>query len=228
MSNEFFQKMVAYYRQKNSLSYVKDGLILHLDGIDNTRSGHNANATAWEDLSGNNYDVTANGSVTFADDHVVIPSGSYFLGDTSIQSNAVSSVEIVLSAENSQSIVLSGYDNTDKRKYVFIQNGKIAFNGMQNKPALGAEISTNTKYSFSGYGLYEDAVIYRNGILQTLADIRDYWQFTGGYPLRISGRYGNSMLFKGSIYSVRIYNRTLSAQEIAKNYAVDKQRFSLT
>ena len=36
--------------------YVKSGLILWYDGINNTRSGNNPNATSWEDLSGNNND----------------------------------------------------------------------------------------------------------------------------------------------------------------------------
>ena len=35
-----------------------DGLVLHLDGIYNTRNGHNANSNVWEDLSGNNYDFS--------------------------------------------------------------------------------------------------------------------------------------------------------------------------
>lgn len=37
-------------------SYVQDGLLLRYDGIENTRSGNNPNATSWEDLSGNNND----------------------------------------------------------------------------------------------------------------------------------------------------------------------------
>lgn len=31
--------------------YIKDGLILHLDGIDNTRHGFDENTSVWEDLS---------------------------------------------------------------------------------------------------------------------------------------------------------------------------------
>ena len=36
--------------------YVKKGLLLRYDGIENTRNGNNPNATSWEDLSGNNND----------------------------------------------------------------------------------------------------------------------------------------------------------------------------
>lgn len=36
--------------------YVKEGLQLYYDGINNTRNGNNPNATSWEDLSGKNND----------------------------------------------------------------------------------------------------------------------------------------------------------------------------
>lgn len=38
------------------VEYIKDGLMLRYDGIENTRNGNNPNATSWEDLSGNNND----------------------------------------------------------------------------------------------------------------------------------------------------------------------------
>ena len=38
--------------------YNTDGLILLLDGINNTRNGHSTTTTTWEDLSGNNNDFT--------------------------------------------------------------------------------------------------------------------------------------------------------------------------
>ena len=36
--------------------YIKDGLILYYDAINNTGNGHDANATVWKDLSGNGND----------------------------------------------------------------------------------------------------------------------------------------------------------------------------
>ena len=35
--------------------YVQDGLFLHLDGIYNTKQGHNQNATSWDNLIDNGY-----------------------------------------------------------------------------------------------------------------------------------------------------------------------------
>ena len=38
----------------DSKEYVKQGLILYFDGINNTGSGHSSTTTVWKDLSGNN------------------------------------------------------------------------------------------------------------------------------------------------------------------------------
>lgn len=38
--------------------YIEEGMILHLDGINNTRNGHSTTTTTWEDISGNNNDFT--------------------------------------------------------------------------------------------------------------------------------------------------------------------------
>lgn len=37
---------------------IKDGLVMHLDAIDNVSTGHDGNATVWADLSGNGNDAT--------------------------------------------------------------------------------------------------------------------------------------------------------------------------
>ena len=46
----------------------------------------------------------------------------------------------------------------------------------------------------------------------------------GGNPL--AGVGANTQL-KGTIYSVRIYNRALTEEEIKQNYEIDKQKYSI-
>lgn len=43
--------------QEQYLGYITDGLMVHYDGIINTRNGSNGGATAWQDLSGNRNDT---------------------------------------------------------------------------------------------------------------------------------------------------------------------------
>lgn len=60
MDNYFFDRWAQLDRKR--LMYVQDGLQLWLDGLMNSRSGHNANAKKWEDLSPNHYDFTPKNS----------------------------------------------------------------------------------------------------------------------------------------------------------------------
>jgi hypothetical protein len=50
-----------------------------------------------------------------------------------------------------------------------------------------------------------------------------------GGPLALGGRYFTTAQqgYEGRIYCVRLYSRALTADEIAHNYAVDKERFNL-
>ena len=54
--DEIYNKAIAV----KDTGYVSDGLVLYLDGINNTGNGHDSNATTWKDLSGNNNDGTLN------------------------------------------------------------------------------------------------------------------------------------------------------------------------
>ena len=67
MDSYFFSKWAYYDRKRAESSYIKDGLVLWLDGIQNSRSGHNSALTKWEDLSGNKYDFTPFDSRTSPD-----------------------------------------------------------------------------------------------------------------------------------------------------------------
>lgn len=65
--------------------YVEDGLLLYLDGENNTREGHNPNSTIWEDLSENKNDAigynmaTSNGYYSEEEQgYVFLENASYF------------------------------------------------------------------------------------------------------------------------------------------------------
>lgn len=47
-----------YDDREEQEEYIKNGLILHLDGINNTGNGHSNTTTTWKDLSGRGNDAT--------------------------------------------------------------------------------------------------------------------------------------------------------------------------
>ena len=54
----------------------------------------------------------------------------------------------------------------------------------------------------------------------------DSWSAAPKYPFMISG-YASGYKLKGKIYSVRVYNRALTEDEINHNYEMDKKRFGI-
>ena len=55
---EYNDETYATLRFNKGDAYVQNGLIAHLDAINNTGNGHSDNTNIWKDLSGNNNDAT--------------------------------------------------------------------------------------------------------------------------------------------------------------------------
>ena len=58
--------------------YASNGLVLWLDGINNTRNGNNPNATSWEDLSGNENDGIFSSAMVANQSEITATSKGYY------------------------------------------------------------------------------------------------------------------------------------------------------
>ena len=203
-----------------SMDYVQDGLVLLLDGIHNIRGGHSTNTNVWEDLSGNNYDVTMK-NITINENNM------YFSGDTSIMYsenniNAVS-VEMVLELEETEQIeqYIAYFGSTDKI---------LAWSPTENAFSLGhnkKRYSIDKLYKLSSISVqYNPDVMYLNSKELGLNVGSETWMCGQKYPFMISG-YSGGWRMKGKIYSIRVYNRALTQEEINHNYMVDKARYGI-
>ena len=91
--------------------------------------------------------------------------------------------------------------------------------------------STNKIYSLSGsYNgkqivFYENGKKYTNNVRGTLKYDDDTIYIIAGNPSGSTCNFDNA---KEKIYSVRIYNRALTDEEVLQNYETDKQNFSFT
>ena len=204
-----------------SMDYVQDGLVLLLDGIQNIRGGHSTSTNVWEDLSGNNYDVTMK-NITINDNNM------YFNGnDSKIYSEKaldVVSVEIVLELE-------------EKNRYVYIASFGSNSKSMAWSPVEDKGFSLgNVKKRYFVENLYKKNSIsvqynpdlmYLNSEKLTNNLAGESWSSPSSYPIAF-GFYGNNAYrMKGKIYSIRIYNRALTQDEINHNYEMDKKRFGI-
>lgn len=225
---------------------VTNGLVMHLDA--GSRQSYPGSGTTWTDLSGNRnsgslvngptYDSSFQGSIVFdgTNDHVLVsPSLSIPTG------------------ASARSVSLWFYTNsstwvTDVNTLFFYGAGSTgnAFGiDFDTYPVMevftwggpGRDLLFSSSFSQVGWKnisvtyngsttilIYENG-IYKNTLTLTAATTTPSSNVYIGAvnPSVIVGSY-----FTGSIATTQIYNRALSAQEVAQNYNALKSRFGLT
>ena len=204
-------------------SYVQTGLIAMYDGIENAGAGQHSNsATTWKDLSGNGYHMTLTGSGTWDTDHFQF-SNAYFLVDGANWPD-IATIEIVTTFNSEtasywlQKGTLSLHAYYNSGDYYAVLDGIYK----KRKQFSSASLSSiSAKYSTND--VWQDGVALSDGSRSTNNTITSSDNFVVGK--RYYSGYRNA--FGGSMYSIRVYSRALSAEEIAFNYNIDKQRFSL-
>ena len=228
---------------EEGLLYNYDGLILHLDAIDNTLNGHNNNSNTWYDLSGNNRNaelinctvndnnIEFNGTSSYG----ILPNGS--LGNW----GSPTTIEILAKVENKAIIIADNPNNSCRGIATHNDNNKIyqyigiPFGNNSGRENL-LETSTILHNNIVLYSLIYDGQNYNNTIIYSNAIIGNQISEKNGYSnddatsVTIGRRfYSNAggWFLKGKIYSIRVYNRELSKGEIENNYNVDINRFNL-
>ena len=219
----------------STADYVQDGLVAHFDGIDNAGTGtHDPNATTWTDLvSGlvatkatsdaigveeNHYHFTGKGSCF----HVTIPS---FMDE--MTANGGFTIEYVAS-----------YTSLNGQLGIGAEMG---YSGMYFQ---GDNLTYTTASGQCGSWLASAAGTVGTGSIVYTADcskdtVEPYYNgalshgnravtWSASYPpsgILAIGNMAAGYAAVGDIYSVRVYNRRLTAAEVAANRAVDVRRF---
>lgn len=222
-----------YEQLISSREYIKEGLIVHYDGINNTQQGHNQTSKVWEDLSGNGNDaILKTDNVNWEEKcfSFTNPTIDFFETENYIDlGTSPRTIEIVCSISNleSQNIMGLGYEQENQLFDVVINNNSFNYNFYNNEANEGIEqaLITNT--------IYSTAFIYNQGVATyrtndtTKTDVQLYDLDTRSTRLKIgqgiSSLYNNDNAFK--IYSIRIYDRVLTQEEINNNYNIDKNRY---
>lgn len=215
-------------------AYVQDGLIVHYDGYKEPISQDEQ--TIWKDVSGNNNDGVINGSIVWSENKLTFDGSSYIESVTN--SDEILTVEVVSVWRNSfQGSLIA---NSKSGAYGFNLLKKTDNDLCGSSDALCAQIGTmeaswNWEYVSANQTVEVDK-IYRSYFIVDGINIivgqnelkNSVVVSTSPYGIRISDsniKIGNAI--EGEIYSVRIYNRALTEEEISENYAVDKIRFGI-
>lgn len=214
-----------------------EDMLLWYDGINNTGTGHDGSATTWVDLSGNGNDGVLNGptwnsnylAFDGVDDYVEIGDGLTNLYDGN------NTIELLMLFNESGRDILIGNHNAANNiniEKLGSNNLRIYYNSGQVDSYSGNNfITINNKVSMSFVfnKSTHKFIMYNNNTNGTFnVDNSNFSNTAKWNSLKLGRdtRTGDTAL-KGNVYSVKIYNSALSDEEVAHNYAIDKQRFNI-
>ena len=232
---------------------VTNGLVLYLDA--GNRISYTSGSTIWRNLSGDtttsgslsgltlpSFDNNNLGNLVFngTNQSVNCGSGLSQSGDWSVSAFA----KLNTSSGTRNIIARSAGVPSYEQNYVLIYGGYAGSGNNGTKFALGTNansykaavgittVQTGIWYHVAGtYNSTSKTLsLYVNGVLDGIATGTTLPTTTGNQFVQIGCSDGatTANFWSGSIAQVQIYNRLLSAQEIAQNYNATKTRFGLT
>ena len=217
--------------------YVTDGMVAMWDGEWNAGGGvHDLSATKWKELISGT-DCEAVGTPTWGDKFFRSTShnnSAYFNSFCPDTTNAPGhTVEIVSKKRtNLRGVIWGSYSITGANGVNFEYHSDYSYfrSYYFGSPDIRSDFHTFpigvTKY----FAACRDGDEYsiKDGEGRKLASINTNARNFKQSVMRIgTDSRTNYMCFDGDIFCIRVYNRALTADEIAANYAIDKARFGL-
>lgn len=223
--------------------YITDGLVAMWDGEWNVGGGkHDASAEVWKDLAGN-IDLTVLHTPIWGDRFCTMQGpGNGWVSDRDFDSvipnmlagsgGAIEVVTGAIAGSSHNRIVTSFKDNiccirqncSDATRVGF----SIYFNGENVGITYGNRPLKSSATAVSNAGVW--TIIHHAGGVD-YSDSRGSATYPVSNAIKVAvGLRQNNVndgYYVGDIYCVRYYDRALTSQEIASNYAVDKARFNL-
>lgn len=240
ISQLYALEMMRKRRLRQSTGYRTEDLVLHLDGIQNTRAGtHNPSATVWEDLAGN-MDVTLY-NATWGENYAGFAGdiGSYGRGGRWTFTTGIT-IEVVFERTGA----IAAYGSTlagwplNSNGSMFIRPSLVANTAAINVRYdartgytgvnVGTSPALNTKYYLSCGGgiMRQSAAAYTHS--QYLYPIgQTYLDFMLANYLHPTGENVSGIHLAGRIYAVRVYDANLTAEELYAHWLIDKARFNI-
>lgn len=221
---------------------VQDGLVLNLDaGVKDSYNG----GTTWRDLKNNNngtltndptFDLERGGGIAFdgTDDNVEIPHNTNQNLSAS-NGHSVSAWCKWISGSNHQDIVSKDSEGGSGREWLITKNnsGKFRFHIWSSG---GSAIYDNSNYSLVSNQWVNVTQVWDGSILSCYVNgSLDKTKSASVTPrntttiMRIGGGSdsGSALHFNGSVSSVLVYQKALTAAEVSRNFNVMRHRFGI-
>ena len=239
-----FRPARAAFPATTVADYVKDGLVMWFDGVDNAGAGrHDGAAAAWADLSGNGNDAVAVGpGLGWADNSCTNAIDGKQTGEAGLfRLNGAVAPVIANRTFTLEMAIRPGF--VKNRKVLFgSYDGASGFNLEENDSGMFRVFYNNTpnvvttvpmvkdeEAVFSVVSTADGVAVYKNGVpvyryegaidaKGTIAALEDSVYYLGGERQR------EGFTYRGAIYSFRLYSRALTSAEVLRNTRLDQQR----
>lgn len=228
--------MEKNYTQIYSKQYIQNGLMLHYDAINNTGEGHSDDTTTWVDLSGNGNDGIMH-NVLWGDNGAVFNGENSWVncGELNSDYQTITGTFSVNRVTGNWQCIIGNWQNggggiaIDTNGTTF--GGEYYINGYKDNYQTNIEIG-KTYYGAITYN-GDEMVIYLNGNriygITTSGVIgqpqNNVVMALGTNPEPVHSN--NNQFFDGKIYSAKVYNRALTAEEIRQNYEIEKEKYGI-
>lgn len=224
--------------------YVKDRLILHYDGINNTGEGddkHSNTTMTWKDLSGQENNATLNGfnnteTSGWKENRLVFDGEDDWVRLKNIIKNQEAfTIEYVANKKRNKSWeylwgVKANYfglesNAADSRLWYYCNNEKKEHVSITDIKGNNNEVVSNT-IAINGklMKIYKNGIKLREIEVENLPSVYTTVGDNFGIGADGDGNYKTMIDY----YTFRIYDKALSDAEIRKNYEIDKNRFELS
>ena len=226
--------------------YVQDGLFLHLDGIYNTKQGHNQNATSWDNLIDNGYNLTMLGfsnGITWTSDNGLEFDGVDDYIDSGFKQDVLGNditIDIVANTEEINNYRgLVGYHSDGVWQGFAIQfiDNRLTWFYYGNKQACGSKINLEQTQDLVDKNNEITVIMSANNYISLYIDGEEVSTTSCSIPFEPWSRGDNLIIartlpssdryFKGNIYNYKIYRKALTEEEVKQNYRVNKQRYDI-
>lgn len=216
-------------------AYVKDGLVLCYDGINNTGTGHSSVATTWKDLSGNNNDgtFTLDSTVTWNVDRLKFTNSKTMVNINDNILNTINGNQFTIQ------FIIDDYQYVSGTSYPTIlwsSNDNFSFYTQEDYwNIFRLKISSNSRPDYSKQYINNNLISIKYNLTEGYCEILP--NHVGNYRTTINSIINaNNFKITGcqetgsgtfSIKNLRIYNKILTDKEIKENYKIDKIRYNI-
>ena len=209
--------------------YVQDGLVALWDGKENAGWGvHDATATDWVDLTGGgrNWANIVTGSNSWGADHLSVYQNTR-RNQTWTIGTAVNTIEVCGWSEASDSFLLfslGGTDEDSNKLFSILPTNNRGFQFLSRSPSMFKPHNADWTASATWGDAANPDHTYYNGEEMPHTAGSTSWGSMSVAAFTPNASYS----FRGKVRSIRVYDRALTAAEVAANYAVDKARFNIS